>query len=465
MNTEITDTMNARRHHWVCYDAECGLCVRWAERFRGLLERHGFLLLPLQSAEVRETLRMPEEELLAEMRVITTNGRVFGGADALVYLSNEVYKPLFWLAHVPGVKPMLRSGYRIIARNRTCSAVGCKNPVGKRTGETPVPLKTADWLPLVLLPPTAAVIGTKFPAWIYMWLLAFALFIGCKWLCFRRELAKGTAASRARKIGFLFGWVGMDAAKFLSSGNTPAKPRASEWIFAAVKILAGAILLWVGARLALRIDPLLAGWTGMVGIILLLHFGFFDLLALAWRRAGVPATLLMRAPLLSRSVGEFWGNRWNTAFHELTTTFLFRPLRGVADMRAAILLVFLASGLIHDLVISVPARGGYGLPTLYFLLQGAAVLFEHTKIARRGRDAALRRPRPRPADGTEFSNAVTRTIAPLNAAGTAQRAVPAKGIRGWLFMFLVTAGPAFWLFPPPFVHHVILPMLHAIGAT
>ncbi|HXS68429.1 MAG TPA: EsaB/YukD family protein [Candidatus Polarisedimenticolia bacterium] len=41
-----------------------------------------------------------------------------------------------------------------------------------------------------------------------------------------------------------------------------------------------------------------------------------------------------------------------------------------------------------------------------------------------GRDGALRRPRPRPADGTEFSTALTYSIAPLNAARTAQRAVP-----------------------------------------
>jgi alginate O-acetyltransferase complex protein AlgI len=301
-------------------------------------------------------------------------------------------------------------------------------------------LRIADWLPLLLLPPTAAAIGTKFPAWIYMWLLAFSLYAGCKWLCFRQELARGTTASRVRKIGFLFGWIGMDAAKFLSSEEKPAAPRASEWIFTGLKILFGAILLWGGARLALTVNPLLAGWTGMVGIILLLHFGFFHLLALAWRRAGVPATSLMRAPLLSRSLGEFWGNRWNTAFHELTNTFLFRPLRRVVDIRVAILLVFLASGLIHDLVISVPARGGYGLPTLYFLLQGVAVLFEHTSI-------------------------FTRFVAPLDAARTAQRALPTRGIRGWVFMFLVTAGPAFWLFPPPFVRHVILPMLHVIGAT
>ncbi len=41
-----------------------------------------------------------------------------------------------------------------------------------------------------------------------------------------------------------------------------------------------------------------------------------------------------------------------------------------------------------------------------------------------GRDAALRRRRPRSADGTEFSNVLTDAVAPLNTARTAQRAVP-----------------------------------------
>jgi alginate O-acetyltransferase complex protein AlgI len=282
-------------------------------------------------------------------------------------------------------------------------------------------------MPLVILALAAAVIGRAFPAWLYMWAMAFALFAGCKWLCFRRELANGAEAGFARKLGFLFGSIGMDAATFFVKPNDAEKPRLAAWSFTGIKILLGAALIWMGARAALPINPLLAGWTGMVGLIFLLHFGLFDLLTLAWHAAGVRAEPLMRAPLYSHSLGEFWGNRWNTAFNRLTTTFLFHPLRRAVGVRTATMLVFLASGLVHDLLLSVPARGGYGLPTLYFLLQGAGVLFERTKIARR--------------------------------YGLA------RGFRGWLFTLIVTAGPAFWLFHPPFIHRVILPMLHALGAT
>jgi alginate O-acetyltransferase complex protein AlgI len=218
----------------------------------------------------------------------------------------------------------------------------------------------------------------------------------------------------------------MDAKEFFAGPRVENKPRMIEWLFAGLKCLTGALSIWTAARFALPVRPLLAGWTGMLGVILLLHFGLFELLALAWRNAGIKVTPLMRAPLLSRSPGEFWGERWNTGFHHLAAKFMFRPLRRVLGTSLATMAVFLASGLIHDLVISVPARGGYGLPTLYFLVQGAGILFERTQFARR---------------------------CGLN-----------RGLRGRAFTIVVTAVPAFWLFHPPFVHNVILPMLHAIGA-
>ena len=417
----MTDTANVKARNWVCYDADCALCLRWVRRFRPELEDHGFTLLPLQSAAVRAALKLTETtDLLTEMRVITRTGETLGGADALVYLVRITSKPLSVFTYLPGAKPLLRVFYRFIARNRNCRGDACRaKPLWAG--------HPADWLPLLLLPPAAVAIGIHVPAWIFMWLLAFALFLGSKWLCLRTALMDGTRITFKKALAFLFGWIGMDVANFSSEAEKTVRPKPIEWAFAITKIFLGAILVWFVARPALAINPLLGGWTAMVGLIFLLHFGFFHLLALAWRAGGVPVEPLMRAPLLSRSLGEFWGVRWNTAFHRLAARFLFRPASRAAGLPAATLLVFLVSGLVHDLVISVPARGGYGLPTVYFLLQGAGVLFERTSIARR------------------FGLG--------------------RGFRGWLFTLVITTGPAFWLFHPPFVHQVILPMLHAVGAT
>jgi alginate O-acetyltransferase complex protein AlgI len=164
----------------------------------------------------------------------------------------------------------------------------------------------------------------------------------------------------------------------------------------------------------------------MMGTILILHFGLFDLIAMAWRIAGVNAKPIMDAPIRATSLSEFWGRRWNGAFNQLVFTLLFRPLaRAVGTIRAT-LTIFLLSGLIHELVISLPARGGYGLPTAYFLLQGWGVVAQRSPIGKR----------------FAFD----------------------RGVRGWFFTMLVAAAPAFWLFHPPFVRNVVVPFMKAIGA-
>lgn len=164
----------------------------------------------------------------------------------------------------------------------------------------------------------------------------------------------------------------------------------------------------------------------MVGLIFLLHFGSFDLLARAWQAAGVCAEPIMRAPILSQSLGEFWGKRWNLGFRQLSHDFLFRPALPKLGVGGATMLVFFASGLIHELVISVPARAGYGLPTAYFLLQGLAALAERSYL---GRLLGLQ-----------------------------------SGVSGRLWTVLVAAAPAYGLFHPWFVMRVIVPFMEAIRA-
>jgi len=227
-------------------------------------------------------------------------------------------------------------------------------------------------------------------------------------------------------IWFLL-WPGLDGRAFFNRSQIIPCPAFREWLAAAAKLAIGVGLVWLVAPVVLRHYELLAGWVAMIGIVLCLHFGLFHLLSLVWRACGVNAHPIMDRPLAATSLAEFWGKRWNTAFSIPARRLLFNPFARRHGITGANLGVFLASGLLHELVISVPACGGYGMPTAYFALQGAAVLFEHSHSGR--------------------------------ALGLG------RGWHGWLFTFTVTAAPAFWLFHPPFIHNVILPMLHAIGAT
>ena len=68
------------------------------------------------------------------------------------------------------------------------------------------------------------------------------------------------------------------------------------------------------------------------------------------------------------------------------------------------------------MVISVPAGGGYGLPTLYFLIQGFGVIAER-----------------------RFHLRQTKA--------------------GHVFLWAVLIAPAFWLFHPAFMTNVINPFL------
>ena len=81
-------------------------------------------------------------------------------------------------------------------------------------------------------------------------------------------------------------------------------------------------------------------------------------------------------PVAARSLGEFWGRRWNLAFSAVARERIFKPLARRWGAGWGVIATFAFSALVHDLLISVPAGGGYGLPSLYFLLQGALVLVE-----------------------------------------------------------------------------------------
>jgi hypothetical protein len=281
------------------------------------------------------------------------------------------------------------------------------------------------WLPISVLPLTAVACRNLLPAWAFMWILSFALFVSLKWLTWWKARAR-VAHPAWRSTAYLLAWPGMDAEAFLDASRSVTSSPARSWLCATLETALGAALLWVVARYIPEGEPLVRGWLGMVGLIFLLHFGTFQIVSLAWESVGIKAIPIMSAPLRSTSLGEFWGKRWNLGFRQLAHELIFRPLHRKVGVDVAGFLVFVLSGLIHDLVISVPARGGYGLPTTYFVLQGAGMTIEHSRFGKR-----------------------------LGIG---------KGLRGWFFMTVFVVGPVFWLFHPWFVLRVILPFMQAIHA-
>jgi len=282
------------------------------------------------------------------------------------------------------------------------------------------------WAPLVLLPVTILVLRAKLLPWVFMWLLAAAIFAGCKWLTWWQALEAGQVSGNWKpNVAYLLLWPGMDTQEFFDAAAEKRRIPASEWIRALAKTVAGIALIWIGARVVSSGHPMLAGWAGMVGLVLFLHFGTLQLTALAWQRLGIPVKPIMQRPPASRSLSELWGKRWNLGYRELSHTLVFHPLQKRFGVVAATLGAFLTSGLLHEMVISVPAGAGYGLPTAYFLTQGLGTLAERSE--------------------------------------TAKRLSLGRGATGWLWTAFIAVGPIYFLFHPWFVIRVIVPFLRAMA--
>lgn len=283
------------------------------------------------------------------------------------------------------------------------------------------------WGLAALLMGGALALGVWLVPWPVMWAATVALVFGLKGITLlglseaeRRGLTAGRGAA------YFFLWLGMRPQIFLPAARGPQGGVAALWRGGLLNLTTGAALLALAAVLLPEGTPWwLRAWVGMAGVSFLIHFGAADLLAAFWRRNGVPAEKLFACPARATSLADFWGNRWNRVFSTFARDHLFRPLARRRGAVAATLAVFAFSGLVHELVISVPAGAGYGGPMLYFLIQGCLLLLESTGPVRR----VLRR-------------------------------LP---VVGWAWTAAVVLLPVPLLFHGAFLERVVLPFLSVLG--
>jgi alginate O-acetyltransferase complex protein AlgI len=217
--------------------------------------------------------------------------------------------------------------------------------------------------------------------------------------------ATGTAA-------FLFVWPGVIPDVF-------RRPRQAQSIeparfFAAwARMALGTVSVILLAVCAPQIPDRLLGLAGVAALLLTVHLGFCDLLPWLLRWAGFAVPLLFDRPWAATSLAEFWSRRWNLAFVEMNQRLLLRKVYRRFGRRGARLALFVLSGLLHELALSLPAGAGWGLPLGYFLLHGALVAVE---------------------DRLRIAN------------------------RAWTWFWLIAPSP--WLFHEPFRRALIVPFYH-----
>lgn len=196
------------------------------------------------------------------------------------------------------------------------------------------------------------------------------------------EWAGPEKLSMTRYAMFSLLWFGMDPGNF-------CKRRAGlswkvDMCFGAMLTLIGVVASWFVWRMNWR-----NLWAMFLPMSLAFHFGALRVLKGCVRAAGFPVRTLFPNPLKTRGIGDFWSLRWNVGYSQMMQRVVGRPITIVSGRSAGIMAVFVASGLLHELAITLPVRAGFGGPTLYFLFYGLLALMERKRGKAFGRIPTL----------------------------------------------------------------------------
>jgi predicted DCC family thiol-disulfide oxidoreductase YuxK len=115
----------------VLYDGQCGFCTRWVNYWAPTLVAHGFTIAALNEPWIAEKLKMPLEELIADIRLITVENNLVSGADVYLYVARRIWWawPFYAIFSLPGFNRLIHAAYRSFARNRYCVSHACRlNP-------------------------------------------------------------------------------------------------------------------------------------------------------------------------------------------------------------------------------------------------------------------------------------------------------------------------------------------------
>jgi uncharacterized protein YqjF (DUF2071 family)/predicted DCC family thiol-disulfide oxidoreductase YuxK len=113
---------------YLLYDGGCGFCSWWVSKMTDHLAKVGIAVEPLQSAWVADTIQLPAEEVVEDIRLILADGTLRTGANVYVDLLKRMRwtRPLGIIMGLPGIRSVTWGFYRLINRNRFMVSRVCR---------------------------------------------------------------------------------------------------------------------------------------------------------------------------------------------------------------------------------------------------------------------------------------------------------------------------------------------------
>ena len=120
---------------WLLYDGSCGFCSRWVPFWENTLKKRGFHIAPLQSAWVSEQLKIPQNELAADLRLVLAQRRTVARSRSLSILNeaNLVGHAALSTFDLARLRTLFNAGYRAFADNRYWISRACHLPATEQT--------------------------------------------------------------------------------------------------------------------------------------------------------------------------------------------------------------------------------------------------------------------------------------------------------------------------------------------
>jgi alginate O-acetyltransferase complex protein AlgI len=265
------------------------------------------------------------------------------------------------------------------------------------------------WLLILALVVCADLVTRHIAPFARMVALCSVLFAGMKSLVYA-EWAGKQKLPWSRYAIYSFLWFGMDPGAFVI--RRPRLAWKQDLLVGTILMAAGLLGCWFVRFMEWRHVLVL-----FIPLSLGFHFGLLRILKALLRAAGFPVRTLFPNLLKARGIADFWGHRWNVGYSQMMQRIVGRPVEDSHGPSAALLAIFIVSGLLHEIAITLPVGQDFGFPTLYFTLHGLLTLAEKK----------LNRP------------------------------------IGKAFTLLAVAAPLGWLFPPLFQKEVVVPSIAVVA--